>query len=353
MMMKKCTKSNMTALLHALSIYAPLYLPVNGNGKDTRAKYTRYEDGMVYSTDLNTVRSAKDFFFPQTENLVNFKVEGKNIEIIDPRTEEEDFILFGVRACDFKSFDVLDRVFLSEPVDSYYASRRAHGIIFTMACTRPAETCFCTTFGINPAEPAGDVSCYMTEAELYLDAKTERGEAILAKLGDLLTDTDSTDIKTVEEQKACIASRMEKLPLAALSTEKFGGDKLDALFDDPRWESLSEACLACGTCTYVCPTCQCYDIKDFNTGHGVCRFRCWDSCMYSEFTKMSAGQPRLTQMQRFRQRFMHKLVYYPANNDGLFSCVGCGRCLASCPISMNIVKVMKTFSEEVSDNGSK
>ena len=71
------------------------------------------------------------------------------------------------------------------------------------------------------------------------------------------------------------------------------------------------------------------------------RHRCWDSCMYSEFTKMSAGQPRLTQKERFRQRFMHKLVYYPERYGGLYSCVGCGRCLKVCPIGMNIVKVMK------------
>ena len=136
---------------------------------------------------------------------------------------------------------------------------------------------------------------------------------------------------------------MEKLPLANLTTDGFGGDKTAALFDAPEWKTLSEACLGCGTCTFVCPTCQCYDVKDFDTGKGVIRFRCWDSCMYSDFTQMSAGQPRLTQVERFRQRFMHKLVYYPANNDGLFSCVGCGRCLAKCPISMNIVKVMKTM----------
>ena len=106
-------------------------------------------------------------------------------------------------------------------------------------------------------------------------------------------------------------------------------------------------CLGCGTCTFVCPTCQCYDIRDFNTGDGVVRFRCWDSCMYSDFTKMSAGNPRLTQLERFRQRFMHKLVYFPANNNGEYGCVGCGRCLAKCPISMNIVKVAKTLAEEV------
>lgn len=346
--MKTCPISNLNTVLSALSAKNPLFLPVDGKGKDNRATYTRYEDGMVYSTALNTVRSAKDFFFPQTENLVNFKVEGKNIEIIDVREEHEDFIVFGVRACDCKAFDVLDRVFLIDPVDSYYASRREHAIVFTMACTSPAETCFCTTFGIDPANAGGDVACYMTESDVYFDAKTERGTAVLTALGDLLSDCGDD---AVMAQKELIGSRMEQLPLAVLSTDAFGGDKMEKLFDDPRWASLSESCLACGTCTYVCPTCQCYDIKDYDTGHGVCRFRCWDSCMYSEFTKMSAGQPRLTQLQRFRQRFMHKLVYYPANNDGLFSCVGCGRCLASCPISMNIAKVMKTLSEEATEHG--
>ena len=112
-------------------------------------------------------------------------------------------------------------------------------------------------------------------------------------------------------------------------------------FIQAAWDALSATCLGCGTCTFVCPTCQCYDIKDFNTGSGVIRFRCWDSCMYSDFTKMAHGNNRLTQKERFRQRFMHKLVYFPENNDGVFSCVGCGRCLAKCPISMNIVKVMK------------
>ena len=121
--------------------------------------------------------------------------------------------------------------------------------------------------------------------------------------------------------------------------------KLMELFNSDKWAGLSEACLGCGTCTFVCPTCQCYDIKDFNTGNGVQRYRCWDSCMYSDFTMMAAGNNRTTQMQRFRQRFMHKLVYYPANNEGVFGCVGCGRCMKSCPISMNIVKVMKTLGE--------
>ena len=213
-------------------------------------------------------------------------------------------------------------------------------MIFSLACTRPAETCFCGTFGIDAANPAGDVACWKTEDALYLDAKTEKGAALLAKLEAV---TEPAETEPVEAQKAQTAERLAKLPLADLKAAAFGDGKTSAFFNAPEWKSLSESCLGCGTCTFVCPTCQCYDIKDFNTGHGVKRFRCWDSCMYSEFTKMSAGQPRLTQLERFRQRFMHKLVYYPTNNDGLFSCVGCGRCVAKCPIQMNIVKVMKTL----------
>jgi len=269
---------------------------------------------------------------------MDFKTEGKKIEIIDTREECEDFVVFGVRACDVKSFEVLDNVFLAEPVDSYYKNRREHGIIVSVACTKPVETCFCGTFGIDAASPEGDIVCHKTSDALYLDAKTEKGKALLDSLESV---TESADESAVEEQKKTIRDRMAKLPLATLSADAFGSGKTSEFFNAPEWKELSESCLGCGTCTFVCPTCQCYDIKDFNTGHGVKRFRCWDSCMYSDFTKMSAGQPRLTQLERFRQRFMHKLVYYPTNNNGLFSCVGCGRCMQKCPIKMNIVKVMK------------
>lgn len=333
--MRKISLDQLDGLFSAISGANTLYLPV-----DTKAgaKFEKWESGKTLSNALNTVRSAKDFFFPQTENLMDFKVEGKNIEVIDTRSECEDFVIFGVRACDVKSFEILDRVFLAEPVDTYYKNRREHGIIVSIACTKPIESCFCSTFGIDASEPEGDIVCHKTDSELFLDAKTEKGQTLLDSLNSL---TEECGDSVVNAQKELIKERLAKLPLSSLSADAFGDGKTSEFFDAPEWKELSESCLGCGTCTFVCPTCQCYDIKDFNTGHGVKRFRCWDSCMYSDFTKMSAGQPRLTQLERFRQRFMHKLVYYPTNNDGLFSCVGCGRCIAKCPIQMNIVKVMK------------
>ena len=272
--MKKLSLAKLNDFFAAVAAKEALYLPVNNNvGK---AEFKKWESGMEMSSALNTVRSAKDFFFPQTENLMEFKMEGKKIDVIDTREECEDFVIFGVRACDVKSFDILDRVFLSEPVDSFYASRRAHGVIISLACTRPAETCFCKTFGIDPATPAGDIAAWKTEDAIYFEANTEKGQALLDSLGDLLEDCDDA---TVTEQKAKIDAVMNKLPLKDLTTDAFGGGKTEELFNNPAWDEMSQACLGCGTCTFVCPTCQCYDIKDFNTGNGVVRYRCWDSCM--------------------------------------------------------------------------
>ena len=338
--MKKILLNNLDSLFETIASAQSLYLPVDG--KEGRADFKKWEKGDVMSTSLNTERSPKDFFFPQSEDLMAFKTEGKKIEIIDTRKESEDFVVFGVKACDVKSLEVLDKVFLSDVEDSYYATKREHATIVSMVCRRPSETCFCQTFGIDATAPGGDVACTMTDDALYLEALTEKGEALLKTVESVCEECDSA---AADAEKAKTAEIMKRLPLASLTTDAFGAGNTAKYFDDPKWKELSESCLGCGTCTFVCPTCQCYDIKDFNTGHGIVRFRCWDSCMYSEFTKMSAGQPRLTQVERFRQRFMHKLVYFP-ERYGTFSCVGCGRCLKRCPISMNIVKVMKTVGGE-------
>ena len=342
--MYKIAKENLSALFQLIAEDRALYVPVSNGNQVNFANWT--EDAQVNLDALKTVKSPKDAFFPQSENLYTCYRDGKKIQIEPEELQNQDFVVFGMKACDVKGVEVLDKVFLVEPVDTFYAARRAHGTIVAMACHEPEETCFCKVFGIDCANPVADVATWMVEGELYWKALTEKGEALTAAVASLLTDADEAK---VEEEKKAIHAIVEKLPYANLSLEGWNGDVLTEKFNSPVWEELYKPCLACGTCTFVCPTCQCYDIKDYDTGHGVKRYRCWDSCMYSDFTMMAHGNNRTSQLQRFRQRFMHKLVYFPANNDGMYSCVGCGRCVEKCPSSLNIVKVIKAFEKQGGD----
>jgi len=304
------------------------------------------ENQEVYLADQMD-RPAKHVFFPQSETLYTVRKEEGKMAIAPEDLEDRDFVLFGVKACDVRGIQILDKVYLSEPVDSYYAARRAHGTIVAWACHEPVETCFCQAFGIDPANPEGDVAIWEVEQELFWKPLTVKGEALTEILAEILEKADESHVET---QKVKIGEIMGRLPYRDLKLDSWHGGALHEKFDSELWEALHQACLACGTCTYLCPTCQCYDIKDYTAGCKVSRYRCWDSCMYSDFTMMSHGNNRTTQMQRFRQRFMHKLVYFPDNHEGMHSCVGCGVCVAKCPSGLNIVKVIKAFERQGSES---
>ena len=339
--MYKIAKENLASLFALINETKELYLPVEVAGQTNFAAYTA--EANVDLDTLKTVKSPKDVFFPQSENLYTCNKEENKLKITPEKLVDAPFVVFGMKACDIKGIEVLDRVFLSDPVDSFYAARRANGIIVGLACHEPEESCFCKVFGVDCTEPAADVATWMIEGELYWKALTEKGAALTESVKALLTETCEAK---VEAERSAVKEIVEKLPYSGLSLEGWNGNVLTEKFNDALWNELYKPCIACGTCTFVCPTCQCYDIKDYNTGNGVQRYRCWDSCMYSDFTMMAHGNNRNSQMQRFRQRFMHKLVYFPANNDGMYSCVGCGRCVDKCPASLNIVKVIKAFSEK-------
>ena len=214
---RKVSLAKLDEFFSAIAHSERLYLPVD---TAAGAEYKEWAEGTKWSDALNTVRSAKDFFFPQTENLMDFKMQDKKIELIDTRRETEDFVVFGVRACDARAFRVLDNVFLAEPVDTYYQNRRKHGTIVTVACTRPVETCFCGTFDIDPANADGDVNAYKTEDALYLEAKTEKGEKLLAALTAVTEEADEKPAGSAEGHSS--RSACAKLPLANLRPDAFG-----------------------------------------------------------------------------------------------------------------------------------
>ncbi len=342
--MLKIAKNNLPALFRKIKEQRELYLPVRAADQ---VNYAVYTDGCDVALEtLKTVKSAKDAFFPQSETLYTCNKEDKKWAITPEELQSQEFVVFGIKGCDVKGIEVLDKVFLSEPVDTFYKARRDHGILVALACNEPEESCFCKAFGIDCTDPKADVATWLVGDYLYWNPLTDKGNVFTEAVKELLEDTDDSTVKAQQETTKAI---VEKLPYMNISLDGWNGDVLTEKFESPIWEELYKPCLACGTCTFVCPTCQCYDIKDYNTGNGVQRYRCWDSCMYSDFTMMAHGNNRNSQMQRFRQRFMHKLVYFPANNNGMYSCVGCGRCVDKCPSSLNIVKVIKAFAKEGGD----
>lgn len=339
--MLRIEKERLPGLFAAIAADADLFLPVKSAGKTNFALWT--PDCQSDLDTLKTVKSPKDVFFPQSETLYTCGNDGGKLSVTPEKHRDTPFVVFGMRACDERAAAVLDRVFLSDPVDTFYAARRQMGTVVTLACGRPERSCFCAAFGIDCAAPGGDVAAWLTEEHLYWKPQSEKGTALTKRLSPLLEECGEEAVTAQQERIHAVCHR---LPLKDLSLSGWGAEAAQRNFDSPIWESLYQPCLACGTCTFVCPTCQCYDIKDYDTGSGIRRYRCWDSCMYSDFTMMAAGNNRTSQMQRFRQRFMHKLAYFPANYGGMFSCVGCGRCVDKCPSHLNIVKVIRAFEKE-------
>ncbi|MEW6007172.1 MAG: 4Fe-4S dicluster domain-containing protein [bacterium] len=273
------------------------------------------KDGIKPCFDYSIASShpLKSIFLPQTEELFRFKIKKNEIEILESPINDEKRVVIGARPCEAKGLTIIDKPFLEwEPRDEAYLKRRENTIIISLLCPEPEDTCFCTSLGYN-LEDGSDILIVELEDFYYLKVITEKGRDI----------TSSLD-KPKEEKEFSILCKK--------------GISLDIKpsFDSPIWKEISQKCLGCGICTYLCPTCYCFDIQDEKNR----RFRCWDSCSFSYFTKMATHQPRPEQFQRYRNRVMHKFSYFP-ERFGEFACVGCGRCIKTCPVGMDITEVIE------------
>jgi ferredoxin len=168
---------------------------------------------------------------------------------------------------------------------------------------------------------------------------TSKGEGLAAYFGEATAADAGAEAKKKEIAEKSAAAIQSKIPGRAIKPI------LDVSFEHPFWDTISGKCLACGTCTYMCPTCHCFDISDEIKGDDGVRIRNWDSCMFPLFTKETSGHnPRTSQKQRWRQRLMHKFKYYVDNFDAI-ACVGCGRCVMSCPVNIDIRKIVQDISK--------
>jgi sulfhydrogenase subunit beta (sulfur reductase) len=292
--------------------------------------------------DYITVReSAKGIFFPQREVLCSF--EDGNLKEVP--LDGNNYVVFGLRPCDATAITFLDEVFsdqFSKFKDPYYLSRRENSVLITLTCNETADTCFCTTTGGDPAGTRGaDILATDLGEKLLFEAVTDKGEELMKAYKGSFKKAEEADIK----EREGLAEEARK-QLTAIDIEGLK-QKLDEEFDDEDWAKVTANCLGCGACTYLCPTCHCFDITDEKnkTGFGL-RLRSWDSCQYPLFTKHASGHnPRVNKTQRMRQRIMHKFSYTIEKTDDIF-CVGCGRCISNCPVNLDIRDILRTFAQK-------
>jgi ferredoxin len=242
--------------------------------------------------------------------------------------------IVGIRPCDAHGFQIVGRNFdNSELRDPWWVKRVESTTLIGLGCANPRATCFCTSVGGGPfSDRALDVLLWDLGDRFMARGVTLKGESFLSEAG-INVEADQDTHRKAEAVEKSAKDRMGR----RIATEGIRGKKINELFNAAFWESAGFGCINCGTCTYLCPTCWCFDIQDEVSGKVCDRIRNWDSCMFPLFTLHGSGHnPRDKKHQRVRQRFMHKLKYYQDKYNAGVQCSGCGRCVRSCPVNIDI-----------------
>ena len=272
----------------------------------------------------NTALSPKEWFFPATETLFFAERKDGQIELI-PATLEQEVVIFGLRPCDASGIAMMDSPFLAEPADTLYQQHREKTTLVGLACLTACPECFCTSMGSAPNDPT-HLDILLTEVEegYIVQIVTEKGKALLPD--ELLSTTEVSP-----------PSPPSPSPVPSEGIV----DKMRQNFDAPYWSRVADRCIHCNICAYVCPTCYCFDVRDYTDKGKIERVRSWESCQSPGFTRIAGGyDPRSTKGARLRQRFYHKLLYFP-EGFGALHCVGCGRCVRSCPVNIDIREIIQ------------
>lgn len=275
-----------------------------------------------------TVEPVKKFFLEPSECLFKHRESGGQVLFEEPPLSAKRRVIFGVRSCEARGLVLLDKVFNSEYKDRSYIHNRERSVIVGLGCSQPDKSCFCVSLGGSPVQTRGmDAVLFSEEAdsEILIETVTEKGRQVFDSAG---SPAGADCQKTLEAKKqrmtAAVTVKTEIIP-----------EDLDSVFESDYWKEVSMACIGCGICSYLCPTCHCFDLVDEQRT----RLRCYDACSFKSFTQETSGSnPRLTKKERYRQRVFHKFSYFK-KNFGEHLCVGCGRCIRHCPMKLNIAQI--------------
>jgi len=288
--------------------------------------------------------SWKRWLFPPRLRLFAAKKEGKRFDVEAPdESSDGKYAFLGVRSCELHAIAIQDKIFMQgEYADSHYRARREKSLLIAVNCLTPSGTCFCASMETGP-RALGGFDLALTEVYeegrhvFLVETGSARGEEILGKT--VHREADEADSALVDRLMGEAARKMYR----AMDTTNLQ-ELLNKNFDHPHWDNVARRCLSCANCTLVCPTCFCSTVEDVTdlTGGRAERWRRWDSCFTSDFTKVAGGNVRMSARSRYRQWLTHKLANW-IDQFGTRGCVGCGRCITWCPVGIDLTVEVEAF----------
>lgn len=327
-MTKILSKADLAGTIDQWRAEATVYGPVRRGDIIDFQQLTGSNDEAL-TLDANSRYPPKALFLPQSEAM--FRMNGSGLEPVEAASSER--IVLGIRPCDARACQLLDGVFAgTEYTDPYWSEKRRQTTLIALGCTDPCGTCFCTAVGSGPFDDRGADVMLTDIGEAYVaQAGSAQGRALLSRLQD--ASQEQVDASS-EAQAAARAAIVKPFELDDIKETLYG------LFDDAFWYDVQQPCLGCGVCTFLCPTCHCFDIVD-EAQRGE-RVRNWDTCMFRIYSQEASGHnPRPTNVERTRQRIMHKYAYFGELYDEV-GCTGCGRCVRYCPAGIDMRQIIRS-----------
>ncbi|RLF42285.1 MAG: hypothetical protein DRN18_02650 [Thermoplasmata archaeon] len=286
-----------------------------------------------------TILPPKVFFLPPYEKMMEFDLKEQKTSI---QGEETGRVIIGVHPYDVIALKQMDEVYLKDTPDDLYRNRRENTIIVASDIINVSEYSFASSLGTHVVNDGFDLLLTELDGKVFIEIGSEKGEGLLRAYAKNIEIADDRDIRKIKEHR-------EKLPERYKLRIEIEKDQIPFLLMDvyghPLWEEESRKCLQCGSCTIVCPTCYCYDVRDevsLTLENGE-RIRTWDSCLLPDFTKIASGETFRDKAERFRHRIYRKGLYIPLRYN-FIACVGCGRCIKACiPKVANPVNIINTL----------
>ena len=333
-------------------IHSAQDLPIGWMDEQDPGQYRlkRRADNAYFGYNLGP-HSWKKYLFPPREKLFTAKRQENGLTIYqESESPSQKMAFLGVRACEIQAILIQDKVFINKlAVYKQYQQRRENLFIAAVNCTRSVNTCFCTSMGTGPHVKEGyDLSFteIVNPQEHYflVSIGSEKGRAIVDPLA--LQPASKQACNTAQNLIEINRNQMVR----RVDNEQVH-DLLAKSLNCKRWDQVAKRCVNCANCTLVCPTCFCSDSEDTISmdGSQVERWQTWDSCFNLSHSHVHGGPIRQSAQSRYRQWLTHKFGTW-WDQFGVSGCVGCGRCIAWCPVGIDVTEELQELKHETDQN---